>query len=285
MQPAAPQTLNLDLVGRTLEAPEFTYDWKTCATYALGIGAGPEELSYLWEGTPGVHVYPGFAVVPVQGIVMDALARIGADFRTLVHGEQTLRLHRPFDRAGVLRSTGRVSAVHDKGKAAVVVIDTTTHDANGQLVAETTWSIFCRGQGGFGGEPGPSPVAVQPLPDAPPAFTAQFATQSTQALLYRLSGDLNPLHVDPALATRVGFEAPILHGLCSYGFAARALVLHLGGGDPARLRSFSARFSGVVYPGTIVDLVARPTDVAGRFAVEARVGDRLVLSHGVAELA
>ena len=280
----APIALNLEAVGQRLEAPEFAYDWKTCATYALGIGAGTDELAFVWEAAPQFHVYPGFAVLPVHGIVMEALARVRADFRTLVHGEQTVRLHKPFSREGTLRSTGGVTAVYDKGKAAVVLIETETRDASGALVAETVWSIFCRGQGGFGGDAGPSQAPVVAKAGATPVLEARFATSPSQALLYRLSGDLNPLHVDPALATKVGFEAPILHGLCSYGFAARALTRHLCGGDPARLRSFSARFSGVVYPGTAVDVGAVPTEAEGRVVVEARVGDRLVLSHGVAEI-
>ena len=114
----APIALNLEAVGQRLEAPEFTYDWKTCATYALGIGAGTDELPYVWEAAPQFNVYPGFAVLPVHGIVMEALARVRADFRTLVHGEQTVRLHKPFSREGTLRSTGGVTACCGGGSGA-----------------------------------------------------------------------------------------------------------------------------------------------------------------------
>ncbi len=277
--------LDLEVVGRTLEGPDFVYDWRTCATYALGIGAGTESLEFVWEGSPTFKVYPSFVVAAVQPIVHDALKKIGADYRTLVHGEQTIKLHKPFAAGGTLRSTGRIPVVHDKGKAAVVIIETETRDAAGELLAETTWSIFCRGQGGFGGDAGPAATQPEAAPGAEPAFVETCVTLPSQALLYRLSGDLNPLHVDPALGPKVGFEGPILHGLCTYGNATRQIVNHLCAGDPARLKRFSARFSGVVYPGNSIVVRALPSTQPGVFLVDAKVGDRSVLSHGVVELA
>lgn len=276
--------LDLDVVGRTLQGPDFHYDWQRTALYSLGIGAGTEALDFTWEGSPNFQVYPSFAIVPVQTVIWDALKQVRADYRTLVHGEQTIRLHKPFPAAGTLRSTGRIPVVHDKGKAAVVIIETETRDAGGDLIAETLWSIFCRGQGGFGGESGPALMLPEATPGAAPAFTSSDATSTSQALLYRLSGDLNPLHVDPALGPKVGFEGPILHGLCTYGIATRNIVRHLCGGDARRLRRFSARFSGVVYPGNTVDVRAVPSTQAGTFLLEARVGERSVLSHGVVEI-
>lgn len=276
--------LDLQMVGRTLQGPDFTYDWKNGALYALGIGAGGEALDYTWEGSPDFKIYPSFAVVPVQSIIQDALMKIRADYRTLVHGEQTIRLHRRFPASGTLRSTGRIPAVYDKGKAAVVVIETETKDAQGNLIAETSWSIFCRGQGGFGGEPGGASPLPEAAPGAAPAFEADCPTTKDQTLLYRLNGDLNPIHVDAALATKVGFTGPILHGLCTYGNAVRQVVGRLCGGDPARLKRFSARFSGVVYPGDTISVRTVPAVAAGTYLLEARVGDRSVLSHGVVEL-
>jgi acyl dehydratase len=276
--------LNLDVVGRTFEGPAYAMDWQRAALYALGIGAGTEALDFTWEGSPNFQVYPSFAVIPTQPLVFPALTAIGADYRTLVHGEQTIRIHEPIPAKGDLRSTARIPAVYDKGKAAVVLIETQTFDASGRLLAETLWSIFCRGQGGFGGEAGPAPTLPVAAEGATPAFEASCPTSPAQALLYRLSGDHNPLHVDPALATKVGFEAPILHGLCTYGMATREIVHRLCGGDAARLRRFSARFSGVVYPGSTVDVRAVPSTTPGTWLVEARVGDRSVLSHGVVEI-
>lgn len=276
--------LDLGVVGRTLEAPTFRYDWKQCALYALGVGAGPDELDYLWEQAPAFKVVPSFAVVPTQPIVHDALHRIRADYRTLVHGEQSIRLHAPIPREGTLHSTGRVSAVYDKGKGAVVVIDTETTDGDGRRLFDTTWSIFCRGQGGFGGDRGPSASPPEPKPGAEPVIDREMATRPEQALLYRLNGDLNPLHVDPALATKVGFQGPILHGLCTFGFATRAVLRDLCAGDPARLRRIAARFSREVYPGDTLRVRAVPTTTEGTYAIEVAVGDRTVLSHGVVEV-
>ncbi|MSP56019.1 MAG: MaoC family protein [Myxococcales bacterium] len=276
--------LDLEVIGRTIPGPDFVYDWKTCALYALAIGASPSNLDYVWEGSAAFKVHPSFAVIPLHGIVMDALMKVRADFRTLVHGEQTIRLHRPFEKEGTLHSTGKISAVYDKGKAAVVVIDTETRDAKGDLLTETSWSIFCRGQGGFGGEVGPTSKSIEALPDAPPSLVIRAETRPEQALLYRLCGDLNPIHVDAALATKVGFERPILHGLCTYGSAVRALVDGLCGGDVSSVRRISARFSGVVYPGDTIDLRVVPSTSPGTHLLEARVGERSVLSNGVIEL-
>lgn len=277
-------SLNLDVVGRTIEAPDFNYDWQAVATYALGIGAGPEALDYVWEGAEPMKVVPSFAVVPTMPIVMKALRDVGADFRKLVHGEQTILLHRPIAHEGTLHTTGRISNVWDKGKGAVVIIETETRDDRGPLF-DTTWSIFCRGQGDFGGERGPTPNMPAPIADAVPALAVTAQTAPNQALVYRLSGDLNPLHVDPGLASNVGFEGPILHGLCTYGFATRAVVDVLCDGDPARLKRFQARFSDVVYPGDALQISALPSEEPGEYLLSVRVGDRTVLSHGIVEIA
>ncbi len=174
--------------------------------------------------------------------------------------------------------------MQDKGKGAVVVIETHTTDGDGNALFDTEWSIFCRGQGGFGGERGESAPLPEARGGAPLAIDTTVQTSPAQALLYRLSGDLNPLHVDPALATKVGFEGPILHGLATYGFAARQIVRDLCGDDPTRLRSFTARFSQVVYPGDALHIRAVPATTPDTWLVEVLVGDRTVLSHGVAEL-
>lgn len=272
--------LDLDPIGKPRPASTFEYDWRACATYALGVGAS--DLRWLWEDHPAFAALPSFAVIPTTALVFDALRAVRADFTRLVHGAQRLRLHRPLPTAGRLRTEGVVSAVHDKGKGAVVLVDTVSRDADGP-VFEARWSIFCRGQGGFGGERG---VSRTP-PDAvgEPVLDVALPTRPEQALIYRLSGDLNPLHVDPALAAKAGFDRPILHGLCTYGFAARALVEGCCGGDPARLRALEARFSGVVFPGETLRVVATRSAAPGALRFEVRVGERVVLDHGVAEVA
>jgi len=274
--------LDLSVVGQAFEPPAFEYDWQTCATYALGVGES--ALEYTWEGVDALKVVPSFAVVPTMPIVHTALHKIGADYRTLVHGAQTITLHGAIPPKGQLRSVGRVSEVQDKGKGAVVIIETETFDGSGNCLFETSWSIFCRGQGGFGGERGQSTPLPDPLADSELVIDDALPTLESQALLYRLSGDLNPLHVDPALATKVGFKAPILHGLCTYGFATCAVVRSLCDGDPSRLKSFTARFSREVYPGDTLNVQALPSSKEGGYRLEVTVGDRTVLSNGYVEI-
>ncbi|MCA9544445.1 MAG: MaoC family dehydratase N-terminal domain-containing protein, partial [Myxococcales bacterium] len=146
--------LDLSLVGKPLPETTFTYDWQRTALYALGVGAGTGDLPYLFEKHPAFAVVPSFAVVPTTDMVMDGLRAANADFRKLVHGAQTITLHAPVPAEGTLTTTGRITEIQDKGKGAVVLFDTATHAADGALLFETTWSIFCRGQGGFGGERG-----------------------------------------------------------------------------------------------------------------------------------
>ncbi len=272
--------LDLSLVGKSRPAEMFTYDWRDCATYALGVGAGADDLHLLWEKHPAFAALPTFAVAPTTDLVFGTLRAVGADLRRLVHGSQRIRLHRPLPTAGTLHTDGGVAAIHDKGKGAVVLIDTVTEDADGPIF-ETRWSIFCRGQGGFGGERGSTP----PLPEAGGSvFEATLQTRPEQALIYRLSGDENPLHVDPALAVEAGFERPILHGLCTYGFAVRSLIDGLCDGDPSRVGLIDARFSGVVLPGDTLRVAASATDAPGTYRFEAHVGERQVLSHGLLEV-
>ncbi len=276
--------LDLSAVGVDVSPPPFEYDWKKLALYALGIGATTDDLAYTWEGHEAFAAYPSFAVIPTQPIIMEALGRVNADFRKVVHGAQTIQMRAPIPKSGTLLSTGRIREVQDKGKGAVVIIETTTTDGDGATLFDTEWSIFCRGQGGFGGERGASVPLPEAAPNASPALDTTAETRSNQGLLYRLSGDLNPLHVDPALATKVGFEGPILHGLCTYGFACREVVNTLCEGDANRLKAFSARFSQVVYPGDALHIRAVPAQSADTYLLEVAVGDRTVLSHGVVEL-
>ena len=273
--------LDLDLIGKARPAVPFDFDWRACATYALGVGAAADDLHLLWEKHPAFAVLPSFAVVPTTALVFGALRAVGADFRRLVHGAQRVRLHRPLPTAGRLLTEGGIAAIHDKGKGAVVLVDTVTADVDGPIF-ETRWSIFCRGQGGFGGERGGRPTLPEPVGEA--LLDIGLQTRPEQALLYRLSGDTNPLHVDPALAEKAGFERPILHGLCTYGFAVRALVDGLAGGTPGRVGLIDARFSGVVFPGDGLRVVAHGTAEPGVYRFEAHVGERPVLSHGLVEV-
>jgi acyl dehydratase len=266
--------LDMSSVGYTTKPHTFSYDWRTLATYALGIGAKRDELAYLYEGTPGgVKVYPTFAVIPAYAAVVELLGKTGGDLAMVVHGGQKVRAHRPIPGSGTLTTTGTLEAIYDLKKFGQVILTTTTM-LDGISVFDTTWSIIYRGAGGFNGPRPPSSDEPSAPKDRPADWTVSEATSPEQALLYRISGDVNPLHADPAFAEAVGFpQGPILHGLCTYGFAARAVVKHAAGGDATKLRSFSAQFRKPVWPGdTIVTQgwsieggrVAIVTNVEGR---------------------
>ncbi|WP_327376708.1 MaoC/PaaZ C-terminal domain-containing protein [Streptomyces sp. NBC_01216] len=231
---------------------EIGWTRKDVQLYHLGLGAGapatdPDELRYTLESR--LHVLPSFATVAGAG--MAALGGLSApgidvDLAAVLHGGQSVTLHRPIPVEGRAVTTSRVAAVYDKGKAAVLVLRSDTADDDGPL-----WTgdarIFVRGEGGWGGDRGPSDRLYPPARE--PECTVERAVREDQALLYRLSGDRNPLHADPEFARAAGFERPILHGLCSYGMTLKAVVDTVLGGDVTRVRSYRTRFTGVVYPG------------------------------------
>jgi acyl dehydratase len=279
--------LNFDLVGVPSAPRVHAYGWKDTVLYALGVGARlPDELPFLYEGQ-GPQVLPTFAVVPSFDAMVDVCSRLGANMAMVVHGEQTIRLHRPIPPQGTFSTVAVVTAIYDKGKGALAVVEARTSDDRGQPVFDNVFSIFVRGAGGFGGERGPQDQATRPAepPEgAAPAFSITETTTAEQAALYRLSGDLNPLHIAPQMAQAVGFERPILHGLCTYGFAGRALLRGACGGDPARLTSLSARFSAPVMPGDT--LTTHGWQVGpDRWFLRVVTGDgKAVLTHGLAEV-
>ena len=222
---------------------------KDALLYAVGVGAGTDELAFTTENSKDIpqRVLPTFAVIiGGGGAPFDKVGSFNPAM--LVHGEEGIELLGEIPPEGEIESVGTVSAIWDKGKGAVVEMTSeSTLVATGEPLLRTRMSAFIRGEGGFGGERGPS--ASLEIPTRDPDHQVEYATAPDQALLYRLSGDRNPLHSDPSFAQMGGFEKPILHGLCTYGFTGRALLHSLCDGDPSRFKSMDGRFSRPVYPG------------------------------------
>ena len=275
--------LNLEAANEVITTKPYTVTWQAAVGYALAIGATADELDLLWESHPNFRVFPTFAVVPTFPITLKILGRMNADLTRVVHGAQRIEMARPIPVAQPLLSSGKAIEVLDKGKGAVINIRTETKTESDELVFTTDWSIFCRGQGDFGGERGSTPELPEAIEGAS-AWHGNIQTSREQAIFYRLSGDLNPLHIDPELAVKVGFKSPILHGLCTYGQAARLVMTDMFDRQWDRLHTFSTRFSREVYPGDSIQVNALPTADSHIHRIEANVGERTVLSHGVLEV-
>ncbi len=277
---------DLSLAGQESPSSVFEYTWKDTVLYALGVGAKRDELDLLYEAR-GPKVLPSFAVVPKFEPMLALLQKSGGNLAMLVHGAERVTLHAPLSPSGRVSTTATIRGFYDLRRLTQVLVDTRTDDESGRLLATTTSTMIFRGEGGFGGGPAPKERAPVERPkDSPPTFTLEETTLPEQALLYRLSGDLNPLHADPEFAKSVGFEqGPILHGLCTFGFMVRHVVRGACGGDSGRLRGFEAQFKRPVWPGeTLVTegWVVRPGEVA--LQVKAKERDEVVIDKAWARL-
>lgn len=277
--------------GQSLGTSESAYDRDDVILYHLGLGAGvpatdPAELQYTYE--KDLKVLPTFAVVagsrkPLGGDRRGFSDIPGMSFNMamLLHGEQEIEIHRPLPTEAHLRAETRIADVFDKGKAALVIMEGKTSDDDGPLFT-TRSSLFIRGEGGFGGDSGPK--AGNRAPERKPDGVIESKTLPQQALLYRLNGDKNPLHADPEFAKMGGFDKPIIHGLCSYGIACKAIVDHVLDGDTAKVERYQVRFAGVAFPGeTYLTSYWREDDV---ILLEARSKERdaVIISNAVIEV-
>jgi acyl dehydratase len=268
--------LDHSLIGKRSEPFQHVYEARDTMLYALGVGAKKSELDYLYEGR-GPKVLPSFAVVPMFEPMFKQLSQTGADLSMVVHGAQTVRIHKPFAPSGKVMTTSVLRGIYDMRKWATLVYDMETVDESGAKVAENCAQIIVRDAGGFGGSPAPKDENPAPKPkdkERQPDFVIEEQTSPEQALLYRLSGDRNPLHADPEFAEKVGFaQGPILHGLCTFGYMVRHAAQGMAGGDPGKLGGFCAPFRRPVWPGdTIVTKGYKVTDKA--FALEVSVKER-----------
>ena len=279
-------------IGAVTEPKLYEWTDRDTLLYALGVGAGTEDLAFTTENSHDIpqQVLPTFAVICCMGFAAAPL--VGSfNWGKLLHGSQEIRLAAPLPAAGALSVVAEVADIQDKGegKNAIIMLRARGSDpATGKHVAETLTTLVIRGDGGFGGQPGQRAAAPE-LPDREPDARIALPTREDQALIYRLSGDRNPLHSDPWFAqTLAGFPKPILHGLCTYGFAGRALLAELAGGEAARLTAMSARFSSPVFPGeTLTTSIWRTDPGRAVYRTEAAGADgsnsRIVLDDGVAE--
>jgi len=251
--------LDLKAIGAVGEPVERSWSSTDALLYAVAVGAGADplaELAFTTENTAGVaqQVLPSFGVVLAQGAA-SVLRRIGPfNPAMLVHAEQRIELAGPIPPQGAVTVTATLVEIADKRSGALVVTESSAVDGSGATCFTTRSGMFIRGEGGFASGSPAAPTATAsasatPVPARPPDHAVTQARLPQQALLYRLCGDRNPLHADPAFAAAGGFDRPILHGLCTYGFAGRALLHALCGSDPARFRGMAGRFSRPVVPG------------------------------------
>ncbi len=267
---------------------EHSYSEKDTILYALGVGLGADpvdldQVRFVYED--GLQALPTLAVVLAYPGFWIKDPDTGIDWVKVLHGEQGIVIHKPLPAAATVVGRTRVTEIIDKGegRGALLYWERQVHEKGGDLLATLTGTTFCRGDGGFGGPTGPAPQP-HPIPDRDPDRICELPTLKQAALIYRLSGDYNPLHADPRVAAKAGFEAPILHGLCTLGVAGHALLKTVCGYDPTRFKSMALRFSAPVYPGeTIVTEMWQDGDIVS-FRARVKERDIVVLNNGRAEI-
>ena len=238
--------LNMDAIGEKIGPLTKNYDWKDVVLYALGVGAGFEELHYTYE--KNLQVIPTFSMAMIFDFFLQAATVSNINLAGTVHGEQDITFFRPIPVSGTMITEGKITDYHDKGpKGAVVVAQSETSHSSGHKLFTSTLTLFGRLDRGFGGQDAPRQMID--FPERVPDDVIEARPLPDQPLIYRLSGDIFPLHADPEFAHMMGFEKPIMHGLCTLGFACRALTASLASGEPEKVRRIACRFSQPLYPG------------------------------------
>jgi acyl dehydratase len=285
--------MNLDALQALRLAPiRHSYTARDSILYALGLGYGddpadPAQLKFLYEKSAAFAAVPSICVVLAHPGFWVSRPELGIDWLKILHGEQGCEVHAPIAPEGVVRGEYDILAVEDKGagKGAVMHVQKKLYDdASDRLLATVTSTYMLRGDGGQGGFGVPQ-AAPPPLPDAVPDTLIDIPTLPQAALTYRLSGDFNPIHVDPAAAAKAGFPRPVLHGLCTFGIATRGLIAACAGHDPSRIAGLSARFSKPVFPGETIRIEVFGHGELVQFRARAVERDLIVLDRGQARIA
>jgi acyl dehydratase len=262
-------TIDMSSVGQRVGPIAKRYDWRDVALYALALGAGENDLGYVLD-RPAPQVLPTYGVIPAIEPMFEAARKTGADLVQLLHVAQRTELLKAWPAEGEMLTTATIRGVWDMKIGALLIVDTETA-VNGELSSRTSWHLLLRGEGGFGGERPPAGLRVRAPKDKQPDFEAEVPTSRNQALLYRLTGDINPIHSHPEVAKLAGFERPILHGLCTYGIGARMALKHLAGDAPARFKAFETKFSKVVMPGDTLLVRGYRLEQPGQAAVTVSI--------------
>ena len=274
--------LNLNSIGKKIGPLQREYDWKDIVLYALGVGAGFDDLEYCYEDR--LKVIPSFSIGAVFEFLANSCIDSAANLAGVLHGEQDIIFHNPIPREGTMTSEGAITNMYDLGadKGALIVSQADTYHSDGDKLFTNIFTLFCRKDGGFGGDAPPKEDFE--FPDRAPDFEEKAHPTVDQPLLYRLSGDLFALHVNPDFATASGFEMPIMHGLCTHGYACRAVIKHLFPGQPERMTRFKNRFSKTLYPGkAIVTQIWKLEDGQAAFRVINEDNGETVIDRGLVE--
>ncbi|MBK8021671.1 MAG: MaoC family dehydratase N-terminal domain-containing protein [Chloroflexi bacterium] len=282
------------ILAHEFEPITHTYTERDVSLYALGIGAPADpvdqkELQFVYERSgEGFKVFPTYAVIfpsrVIDHLLTGELPGLRYNPMMLLHGEQLLEVYSPLPTAGTITCKPKVSAVYDKGSGALVITDVPCYDETGSLIALNQMSMFIRGIGGFGGDRGPSSAGAE-LPAREPDAVIRQQTSPNQALIYRLSGDINPLHADPMMAAFGNFDRPILHGLSTFGFSARHVVRAFAENDISRFRAIKARFVKHVFPGeTLITEMWRESETRIQFQTRVAERDAIAISSAYVDL-